>query len=685
MLALALFVLSTVPDALVDFSSDTRPENAVLSRADWKAAEFAGAPAARIDFSTGEWPHVEFVAAEPWDWSGRAGLEIELVNLGERNLPVYVRVDNAGANGFEHCNTCSVIAPPGKPALLRCRWNLEADPRLWGMRGQPGVGPVGNGATLDPAAVTAFQIFVDHPVRPESILLTGIRLFGEPAPEAQLAFPFVDRFGQYKHDDWPGKAGDEDDLAERAKAEAASLWSGDAPSAIWPFEDRDRYGGWLSGPEREATGWFRTEKLDGKWWLVTPGGRLFLSIGMDCVGHWQRTFVTGREDWFEWLPPRDDERFATFYNELSGAHSMAERIGGKGLGFGFYGANLARKYGSDWPTRWREISYRRLQSWGFNTLGNWSQHDVLANSPMPYVASGSISGVPSIQGAEGYWSAMFDVYDPIFPERVEAAVAGAVGEHARNPLCIGYFLDNELAWEGVLRGVLRSPAGQPARQALLRGLQETYADIGALNAAWRTDYADWENVREVDAPSDAMQRDLDDFLHRFAGVYFKTIAEALKRAAPHQLYLGCRFANCPEPVIRACAEYADVVSYNRYEHEIDCARFAVPGAPDKPVVIGEFHFGALDRGLFHGGLVPVESQQERAEAYKAYWRSIAACPSVVGAHWFQYIDEPNTGRYFDGENYNIGFIDVTDTPYPELTQGATAIHTEIYRLRQESE
>jgi len=43
----------------------------------------------------------------------------------------------------------------------------------------------------------------------------------------------------------------------------------------------------------------------------------------------------------------------------------------------------------------------------------------------------------------------------------------------------------------------------------------------------------------------------------------------------------------------------------------------------------------------------------------------AANPAIIGTHWFQFIDQPNTGR-MDGENYNIGMVDITDRPYPEM-------------------
>ena len=89
----------------------------------------------------------------------------------------------------------------------------------------------------------------------------------------------------------------------------------------------------------------------------------------------------------------------------------------------------------------------------------------------------------------------------------------------------------------------------------------------------------------------------------------------------------------------------------------------------------------MDRGMFHPGLGPTRNQEERAAQYVRYVRSVVDCPSFVGCHWFQYVDEPITGRWFDGENYNIGFVDVTDTPYPELVTAAKKVHAEVYERR----
>jgi agarase len=40
-----------------------------------------------------------------------------------------------------------------------------------------------------------------------------------------------------------------------------------------------------------------------------------------------------------------------------------------------------------------------------------------------------------------------------------------------------------------------------------------------------------------------------------------------------------------------------------------------------------------------------------------------------------------TDRAYDGENYNIGFPMVTDTPYPELVAAARSIHRQAYQQR----
>ena len=68
------------------------------------------------------------------------------------------------------------------------------------------------------------------------------------------------------------------------------------------------------------------------------------------------------------------------------------------------------------------------------------------------------------------------------------------------------------------------------------------------------------------------------------------------------------------------------------------------------MIIGEFHFGSLDRGSMNSGLQPCRDMAERMEKYKRYVRYAIKDERIVGTHWFYWHDMPLTG-WLDGENY----------------------------------
>ncbi len=170
--------------------------------------------------------------------------------------------------------------------------------------------------------------------------------------------------------------------------------------------------------------------------------------------------------------------------------------------------------------------------------------------------------------------------------------------------------------------------------------------------------------------------DLTAFYSKAAEEYFRAARDAVRAVAPHQLYLGCRFAWVNARAAAAAAKYCDVVSYNIYRREV--ANFQFNGGADVPLLVGEFHFGALDRGMFHPGLVETTDQAARARAYRDYVEGALHHPQFVGCHWFQYRDEPVTGRVLDEENYQIGLVDVADTPYAETIAACRAVGYHLY-------
>ena len=133
--------------------------------------------------------------------------------------------------------------------------------------------------------------------------------------------------------------------------------------------------------------------------------------------------------------------------------------------------------------------------------------------------------------------------------------------------------------------------------------------------------------------------------------------------------------------VRAAAKYCDVLTFHPYVRSLAGQR--LPPGVDVPVIITEFHFGALDRGMFHPGLVKTADQTERAAAYAGYVREALANPAIVGCHWFLFTDEPTTGCLGVGENYQIGLVDICDTPYPEMVHAIRAVGTTMYGRRMD--
>jgi hypothetical protein len=260
-----------------------------------------------------------------------------------------------------------------------------------------------------------------------------------------------------------------------------------------------------------------------------------------------------------------------------------------------------------------------------------------------------------------------------------AARAESIGD----PWCLGYFVDNELNWQDDLAAglqVVQSPPEQPAKQALLEDLTAKYVTINALNKYWGTAYGSWKELLACRTAPDATRaaRDLTAFIERFNDTYFRLCREAVIAHDPAALYLGCRMHHIYPKVALAAARYCDVFSINCYRYDVRA--MVLPEELQLPVVIGEWHFGALDRGLLHPSLRHVQDQSERAVMYRSYLKGALAHPSFVGAHWFQYVDQATTGR-FDGENYQAGFVDICDTPYWETIQACREVGSHLYPLR----
>jgi len=495
----------------------------------------------------------------------------------------------------------------------------------------------------------------------------------------------IDEFGQVTPADWPGKIHSNADLVKNKQSEQAALTSTLSDPRY------DEYGGLINGPKVRATGFFTTAKVDGKWWLVTPSGHVFFSVGIDSINDSAPTFTEGRRQMFAWLPQSTDP----LGKHLSQVNGYSGKVT-QGEAFNFYGANLQRKYGDDFLNQWQSTTVDRLRAWHVNTLGAWTDWRFL-KSHVPYIivkgAQGDYHKVSS--GVLG-WGNMPDPFDPKFKAAVPGDLKMVTSRFKDDPWLIGYCIDNELSWTGrgalgrygLAYGTLDDDIDRsPAKQEFVRELKDEYGTIDGFNSAWGATLAGWSDLDKPFAastsPSDKMRADMGNFLTRYAEEYFKTIHDELKKQDPHHLYLGCRFSNgrsTPDN-LKAASEYCDVISFNIYEKTITETKWGSLARLDKPSLITEFNFVATDHGDYDTGQIAVDTQAERARMYTDYDKSVAENPSFVGCHWYQYVDQPASGATWSGENGNTGFVDIADTPYPELTKAATDANARVYDWR----
>jgi hypothetical protein len=320
-----------------------------------------------------------------------------------------------------------------------------------------------------------------------------------------------------------------------------------------------------------------------------------------------------------------------------------------------------------------------------NTIANWSDQDIYLQQKTPYVVAIHYGWHPLGGGNTKFP----DVFHPEFRDKLRENLENAAETH-NDPWCIGYFVDNELhGWNHLGYTTMHSGPEEYAKQQLVRDLKNEYNDIEQLNSRWETNYKDWpELLNSTEVPnSKACLADLKEFSKKLVETYYCLCKQTVREIAPNKLYLGSRMAFQYYPskthrnwVVDIAARHCDVISFNRYR--FSPAKLRLHGSLDKPLIIGEFHFGALDRGMLQTGLRSVQNQQQRGRAYYHYIKDALKNPNLVGAHWFTYGDQAVTGRG-DGENYQIGLVDVCDTPYQETIDKCREIGYQIYRIRSQ--
>jgi hypothetical protein len=581
------------------------------------------------------------------------------------------------------------VIPPNSKGLVQTPIYRDVLPKqidsaFFGMYGLPG-GILKLGGKFDPANINSVNLVLPVAKKGQEISVTKIfasELIDFGLSREKSFFPFIDEFGQYKHGEYFGKIKSKEDMLLHGNQEYSDMKKHPVPI------DWDQYGGWKEGPSLEATQHFRTVKYNEKWWLVTPDGNLFWSHGVNCVRTESNTPITDREHYFEYLPAK---------NLLNGKLYTHRKNAPKGYYIGknfdlvdFYKLNLFRKYGENYVEKFTDGIQKRFGSWGLNTIGNWSEKDVYLAGKIPYTVQINTESVP-IAGTSGQWRKFPDPFHPLFEQNlIKSMEEQVLQKTVDDPMCIGYFVDNELSWGGktyLAEGMLLSGNDQPAKLYWMNYLKSKYNTLKAINQVWGTKFKNWKELELITAKTQRMEGDLEAFNELIAEKYFSTVNGVLKKYAPNKLYLGCRFDFHFYPteerhgawVIEVAAKHSDIISFNRYRYSAEDLYYHSQNI-DKPIIIGEIHFCSLDRGLLHSGLRGAKDQDHRKRLYEYYYTSALRNPLIVGVHWFQYADQMASGR-FDGENYQAGFVNIVDVPHPETVEAARNIGRNMYIIR----
>jgi hypothetical protein len=564
---------------------------------------------------------------------------------------------------FSGLNQCSLRVRMPLSLVDQNRWGIEREGAF--------LKPRCSGDRVDLGKVDRMRLFVYRKAqRPARWCMTSFTVTEDEVPRIDKPIltkgPLIDELGQSTIHNWPAKTRSVAEVEQRLQQQLEQ-----APGQSWPGSFT-KWGGWKARKLTNGAGFFRTHNDGKRWWLVDPDGYAFWSAGLDCIRVDTTARYDGLESALKWLPEGQPE-FAGIFSSAHGDRNQGKSIT-------YLAANFIRTFGSeDWRVKWAKIALAEMKRLRFNTVGNWSEWNFAREAAIPYVRPMDFRA----RRCSNVYRDFPDVFHAGFAQDA-ADFAGQLAETRDDPAFIGYFLMNEPQWgfssELPAVGMLYVTPECPARKELAGWLRGKYADSGALSSAWGTTVSfervasgRWEGV----IPKEAL-KDLQEFSTLMAGKYFQTLSQACKKVDPNHLNLGMRWAGVPPIWAVEGMRSFDVFSINCYQKKVPFAQTEEIHAMLKmPIVIGEWHFGALDVGLPSSGIGHLKNQIDRGKAYRVYIEDAAANPYCVGTHWFTIYDQSALGR-FDGENYNIGFLDICNRPYEELGRAAIASHEAIY-------
>lgn len=403
-------------------------------------------------------------------------------------------------------------------------------------------------------------------------------------------------------------------------------------------EKVNRYGSRTDVQPRQATGRFRTEKINGRWWIIDPDGYLHLYRGV-------ATFKPG---------PTDANRKA-----------------------------LAQKFGTE--KLWVSMAASDLRNLGFIGAGAFSSpythileyNDIYGEvTPIVYAPSfgflASTRQMASLTYPDGTsTTAIGLVFYPGFADLVKRYAAQALQSYKGDRNLLGIYSDNEIVFSSVSTRILRA----------FLALEDQTNPAAQAAVAFMTEKGFSATAAAFDALTKTEQETLnDEFAGMAAEKYYKMCRDAIKAVDPEMMYLGSRLHGVPKTmksVVRAAGMYCDIVSINYYGEWTPDLNTTVAEwrewTADKPLIATEFYAMAEDSHLGNdeGAGYVVWEQSHRACFYQTFCLSLLEAKNFIGWDWFKYQDDEDVNKGLYGNDY---------TRWAELGQYMKDLNTNAYKL-----
>ncbi|MGB7762827.1 MAG: hypothetical protein WBL61_23535, partial [Bryobacteraceae bacterium] len=475
--------------------------------------------------------------------------------------------------------------------------------------------------------------------------------------------PYVDTYGQSVYSNFAGKIQTDTDLQTAAAEEQTALAAWGTPTGY------DAWGGVLkAGWQDEATGYFHVVQHNGVWWLISPVGNPCFYIGLDTgpliTGN--NTPTTNREWEFAALPPKTGPYNAAWSSGDWGNTGIAS--------FSFDTWNMIRKYGGDWQNIATNLTVQRMNAWGFSGFGKWASE------------AGNLPILPVLEPYNVPIIAVHpDIFDPAVQGDLQSTLRQQIAASVNDSRILGWSFGNEyddLITPAEVQTILDLGSTVPAKRALMnQALSAIYGNnVANMAAAWGVKATTIAGLYSSSPTPPAA--DIETLREYYEDQYFGFVYQAIKGIDPNHLYFGIWivpgwWVNATDWQLNAA--HVDVIGYDNYSPVFENSLLeGLLESTAKPAFLGEYSFPPSYNLLRGYELYAAANATDDANAgaqYQSNLQSAARNPWCIGVAWFEYRDEPVSGRGFlgetdldlvEGEDYAFGMVDVADRPKYDL-------------------